>query len=293
MGMHRRLLLQAGASTLLTVGIQGCVRSSQNSVSLKVGDRLLSQIKQRGHLLVATEDYYPPFEFLVNDQPVGLDHKLLELLQKSAPFKIQQEILPWQGLLPGVGAGTYDAAITAANITEERAAFLDFTMPIAETTLIYLKRRGDRSIQGIANLSGKTIGVQQGGASMSAIPGLEVTLKETGGMLGSVRQYGSFAEAYRDLDSQRIDVVIHNIVSLSILVNEKPGIFELGQAVVPRSYAAWAVKKGNRDLVDYLNQFLTAMRESGELKKLQQKWLKVTFDNLPTQPLLPGDRPIT
>lgn len=278
---------------MLTAGIHGCVRSSPNSVSLSAGDRLLSQIKQRGHLLVATEDYYPPFEFLVNDQPVGLDHKLLELLQKSAPFKIQQEILPWQGLLPGVGDGTYDAAITAASITEERAAFLDFTMPIAETTQIYLKRQGDRSIQAIADLSGKTIGVQQGGASMSTIPGLEVTLKETRGMLGPVRQYGSFAEAYRDLDRQRIDVVIHNIVSLSILVNEKPGIFELGEAVVPRSYAAWAVKKGNRDLVDYLNQFLTAMRESGELKKLQQKWLKVTFDNLPTQPLLPGDRPIT
>lgn len=292
MGMHRRLLLQAGASTLLTAGIHSCVRSSPNSVSLSAGDRLLSQIKQRGHLLVATEDYYPPFEFLVNDQPVGLDHKLLELLQKSAPFKIQQEILPWQGLLPGVGDGTYDAAITAASITEERAAFLDFTMPIAETTQIYLKRQGDRSIRAIADLSGKTIGVQQGGASMSAIPGLEVTLKETGGMLGPVRQYGSFVEAYRDLDSQRIDAVIHNIVSLSILVNEKPGIFELGQAVVPRSYAAWAVKKGNRDLVGYLNQFLVSMRESGELKKLQQKWLKVTFDNLPTQPMLPGDRPM-
>lgn len=288
MGIHRRLLLQTGIGTLLAVGTHGCMRSSQTNVS----NGLLTQINKRGHLLVATEDYYPPFEFLVNDRPVGLDHKLLERLQKSAPFQIRQEVLPWKGLLPGVGDGTYDAAITAANITAERAAFLDFTMPIAETTLIYLKRQGDRSIQALSDLSGKTIGVQRGGASLDAMPGLEAILKKTGGSLGPIQQYGSFAEAYRDLDSQRVDVVVNNIVSLAILVNEKPGIFELGEPVVPRSYAAWAVKKGNQDLLQYLNQFLATTRESGELKQLQQKWLKVTFDNLPTQPLLPGDRPI-
>lgn len=86
-----------------------------------------------------------------------------------------------------MGAGTYDAAITAANITAERTAFLDFTMPIAETTLVYLKRQGDRSIQGIADLSGKTIGVQRGGASLAALPGLDATLKKTAGALGAVR----------------------------------------------------------------------------------------------------------
>lgn len=293
MNIRRRFLLQAGVGTLLAAGLHGCIRSSPNHFSLNTSDSLLAQIKKRGHLLVATEDYYPPFEFLVNDRPVGLDHTLLELLQKSAPFEIRQEILPWKGVLPGVGDGTYDAAITAANITEERAAFLDFTMPIAETTLIYLKRQGDRSIQGIADLSGKTIGVQQGGASEDAMSSLGTTLKNMGRALGTIRQYGSFSEVYRDLDSQRIDVAVHNIVSLSILVTEKPGIFELGEPVAPRSYAAWAVKKGNHDLVNYLNQFLAAMRESGQLKQLQQKWLKVTFDNLPKQPMLPGDRPMT
>jgi polar amino acid transport system substrate-binding protein len=293
MGIDRRRLLQLGVGTLLASIAHGCGKSAQTELNLTASKELLNQIKQRGHLLVATEDYYPPFEFLVNDQPVGLDHKLLEILKKSASFEIRQEILPWKGVLPGVGAGTYDAAITAANITEERAKFLDFTMPIAETTLIYLKRKGDRSIQAISDLSGKTIGVQRGGASLDAMPGLATTLKQTRGSLGNVRQYGSFAEAYRDLDNHQVDVVISNIVSLSILVNEKPGIFELGEPVVPRSYAAWAVKKGNRVLVDYLNQFLTDLRQSGELKTLQQKWLKVTFDHLPTQPLLPGGRPIT
>jgi polar amino acid transport system substrate-binding protein len=104
-------------------------------------------------------------------------------------------------------------------------------------------------------------------------------------------RYGSFNQAYRDLEAGRIDAVIQNIVSLSLLVNEKPELFALGQAVEPRSYAAWAVKKGNQVLLDYLNQFMASVRASGELKRLQKTWLKSTFD-LPDQPLLPGDRPI-
>lgn len=86
--------------------------------------------------------------------------------------------------------------------------------------------------------------------------------------------------------------MLHNIVSLSVLVDEKPAIFELGQRVSRKSYAAWAVKKGNQDLLDCLNQFLGSQRQQGELQRLQAKWFKIRFDNLSTQPLLPGDRPI-
>lgn len=292
MSIGRRSFLQLGVGAALATVAHGCTHS-RSTGNANVSKELLEQINQRGYLLVATEDYYPPFEFLVNDKPTGMDHDLLARLRKVSPFEIRQEILPWKGLLPGVGEGTYDVAITAAIITDERAQYLDFTIPIAETTLVYLKRKGDSSIQNVFDLSGKALGVQKGGASFDILDEFKAKLQRAGGEMGPVKQYGSFAEAYRDLNNQQIDAVIHNIVSLSLLVNEKPGLFEVGQPVSPRSYAAWAVKKGNQPLVTYLNQFLMSMRDSGELTRLQQQWLKVTFDKLPTEPLLPGDRPIS
>lgn len=292
MAIRRRFVLQAGASAVLTLAVNGCINSPQNSSTFKVSDNLLSQIKKRGYLLVATEDDYPPFEFLVNDKPTGFDHELLERLRKAVPFEIRQEILPWQGILPGVVNGEYDVALTAVGITDERAKSLDFTMPIAESTIAYIKRKEDTSIKTAKDLSGKVLGVQQGGVSLSAIPDLEAILKQQGGTLGEVKQYRGFAEAYQDLLSERLDAVLHNIVSLSVLVNEKPAIFELGERVGRRSYAAWAVKKGNQDLLDLLNHFLGSLRQQGELAKLQEQWLKISFENLPQKPLLPGDRPI-
>ncbi len=227
----------------------------------------LEEIKKRGYMIVATEDDYPPFEFVVNGKPMGYDHALLAILRKQAPFEIRQEILPWQGILPGVASGKYDVALSAAVITDERAKSLDFTMPISESTMAYVKRKGDDSIKSIKDLSGKTLGVQQGGASFQVLPYLEAELKKTGGSLGKIVQYGAFSEAYQDLANKRLDAVIHNIVSLSTLVSEKPQIFELGQRVGEKSYAAWAVQKGNSSVVVFLNTFLAQEKGNGEMKQ--------------------------
>jgi polar amino acid transport system substrate-binding protein len=250
----------------------------------------LDEIKKRGYMVVATEDDYPPFEAVVNGKPFGYDHALLAILRKQAGFEIRQEILPWQGILPGVASGKYDAAVTAAVITDERAKSLDFTMPIAESTMAYVKRTGDDRIKSVKDLSGMTLGVQQGGASFQALPALEATLKKTGGQLGQVVQYGNFSEAYQDLINKRLDAVVNNIVSLSTLTAEKPQQFTLGQRVGDKSYAAWAVQKGNGSLLQFLNAFLAKEKADGDFKKLQAEYLKITFQDLPNQPLLPGDR---
>jgi polar amino acid transport system substrate-binding protein len=252
----------------------------------------LEEIKKRGYMIVATEDDYPPFEAVVNGKPVGYDHSLLAVLRQQAGFEIRQEILPWQGILPGVASGKYDAAVTAAVITDERAKSLDFTIPISESTMAYVKRTGDARIKSIKDLSGMTLGVQQGGASFQVLPSLEAELKKTGGKLGQIVQYGNFSEAYQDLINKRLDAVIHNIVSLSTLTAEKSKQFELGQRVGDKSYAAWAVQKGNASVLGFLNAFLTQEKSDGTFKKLQAEHLKITFDDLPSQPLLPGDRRI-
>jgi len=273
----------------LSVALVAAVTSTQgvpNSLAAT-----LDEIKKRGYMIVATEDDYPPFEYVVNGKPMGYDHALLAILRKSAPFEIKQEILPWQGILPGVASGKYDVALSAAVITDERAKSLDFTMPISESTMAYVKRKGDDSIKSIKDLSGKTLGVQQGGASYQVLPYLEAELKKTGGKLGNVVQYGAFSEAYQDLANKRLDAVIHNIVSLSTLVAEKPQVFELGQRVGEKSYAAWAVSKGNKSAQEYLDAFLAQQKSSGSMKQLQQEWLKITFD-MPNKPMLPGDRPM-
>jgi len=245
----------------------------------------LEQIQAKGVMTVATEDDYRPFEYVEDGKPLGLDHALLEQLRKSAGFKIEQNIMPWSGLLPGVTTGKYDVALTAVVVTPERAKSLDFAMPIAEATQYYVVRAQETRIKSVADLAGKTVGVQAGGGSFAALDNLRKLLAASGGSLGKVVQYASFPEAYQDLANGRVDYVINGAPNLASLIKEHPDRFKLGSAVGTPTYAAWAVAKGNTALLNYLNQFLAKARADGSLYALQRKWLGMTFESLPVSPL--------
>jgi polar amino acid transport system substrate-binding protein len=248
------------------------------------GAASLDEIKARGTMNVATEDSYKPFEYVENGTPMGLDHALLAVLRKEAPFRIEQQIIPWSGLLAGVAAGKYDVALTAAVITPDRIKNLDFTMPIAEATQYYAVRADETRIKTVSDLAGKTVGVQAGGASFAAIADLTKTLEAGGLKLGTVVQYPSFPEAYQDLANGRLDYVINGAVNLASLVREQPKRFRMGTAVGAPTYAAWAVAKGNTALLDYLDGFMAKIRADGTLYALQEKWLGTTFKAMPDQP---------
>ncbi len=244
----------------------------------------LAEIKKRGYMTVATEDDFVPFEFSKDGKPTGYDQELLEMFKKKAGFEIHQDIIPWTGILPGVTTGKYDAAVTAALVTQERMKTLDFCSPVVELIDYYLKRKGDKKIQGIKDLSGLPLGVEAGSAMLKMLPQLDDMLKATGGSLGKVVSYQGYPEAYQDLALGRIDFVVNTQLSLQSIAKSKPDTFEMGQAVSKPTYIAWAVVKGNTDLRAMLNEFLLGTRKDGSMYALQKKWFDITFEHMPEEP---------
>jgi len=269
-GLTRRGAL-LGAAAALTVSRAGTAAT-------------LPEIKKRGYMTVATEDDYQPFEFTQNGKPTGYDQELLELFKKKAGFEIRQDIIPWTGILPGVTTGKYDAAVTAILVTQERMKTLDFCSPVVESIDYYLKRKGDKKIQGIKDLSGLSLGVEAGSAMLKLLPQLDEMLKATGGKLGKIVSYQGYPEAYQDLALGRIDYVVNTQLSLQSIAKSKPDTFEVGQAVSKPTYIAWAVVKGNAELLAMFNEFLLGTRKDGTMYALQKKWFDVTFESMPEVP---------
>jgi polar amino acid transport system substrate-binding protein len=266
--LSRRLMLGSMAALFAMPMLVGSAKAAS-----------MEEIKKRG-LIVATEDDFRPFEFVVDGKPTGFDNEMIEDLRKYASFEIKQEILPWTGILAGVSTGKYDVAITAAIITKERKQSLDFTSPIADATHFYVKRKDDKSISSIKDLNGKTVGVQAGSALLARLPELGAMLEKTGGKLGKVVEYTSYPEAYQDLALGRVDYVVNTVINLQTLVKEKP-IFEVGQAVSGKSFPAWAVAKGNTELLAFLNGLIAKEKENGRFAELQKKWFGESFPDLP------------
>jgi polar amino acid transport system substrate-binding protein len=270
---RKLLTLLAGLTGIALAGVMF-------SASLKAAT--LEEIKKRGYLIVVTEDDFRPFEFVKDGKPTGFDNEMLEELRKFAPFEVRQEIIPWTGLLAGVSTGKYDVAVTAAIITKERVKSLDFTMPIADATHYFVKRKGDDGIKEIKDLAGKPLGVQAGSALLGRLPELQGMIEKTGGKMGKIVEYTSYPEAYQDLALKRTDYVVNTIINVKALVAEKPNVFEIGLPVSGKSYPAWALAKGNSDLLAFMNEFMAAKRKDGTVAKLQEKWFGQSWPDLPT-----------
>lgn len=241
----------------------------------------LEAIKASGAMTVATEDDFHPFEFIENGTPTGYDNDLLALVRAAAPFKINQEVIPWAGILPGVTTGKYDMAVTAVLVNDERKKTLDFTSPVAESTSFYAVRKGDEAIHTGKDLNGKTVGVQAGSAMAKHLQSFNDKLKAEGGAgIKEVVEYQSYPEAYQDLAIGRTDAVINTRINLQSLVNEKPDVFALGEAISEPVYIAWATAKGNGKLIEYINSVLLASRKDGKMYDLQKKWFGTTFETM-------------
>jgi polar amino acid transport system substrate-binding protein len=236
----------------------------------------LQEINTRGFINTASEDDFRPFVFVQDGKPTGFEHDMLDELGKYAAFKVHRDIIPWTGMLAALSAGKYDAAVTGTIMTEDRLKAYDFVTPIASATHYYVKRANDDSIKSVADLNGKTVGVQ---AELKAM------LAQTGGALGKVVEYPSTPEIYADLANGRLDYMINSIIGAQSVVKERSKIFAIGQPVSGPGFHGWMVAKGNTELLNYLSGFIANIQSNGRLAELQMKWFGQSFPDLPHVPV--------
>jgi polar amino acid transport system substrate-binding protein len=268
------------ASTVLFAGMASLPAFALNDIDA---------VKARGYMVVATEDDYSPYNFVVNGKPTGFHNELLADLKafaKTKGFDVRQEIIPWTGLLAAVSSGQYDVAFTGALITDDRLRVLDFAPPFASAQHYFVKLKGDKSITNqINSLCGKTVGVQGGSAFEARLPELVKRLNAVGCGLGEVKKYQTDTEAYIDLANHRVDYVINSLIAVNDLMKTRGNTFEKGFAVSGGGFNAWPIPKNNPTVLKFYTEFMESVRKSGRLAELQNKWFGEAFPSLPLQPI--------
>ncbi|KAA1172875.1 transporter substrate-binding domain-containing protein [Marinobacter salinexigens] len=241
----------------------------------------VEEIKDKGFISVATEDNYRPFEFIEDGKSTGYDNELKALVEKEAGISLKQEIMPWAGILPGVQSGKFDMALSAVMVTDQRRKAFDYTTPTAASQTFYATKAGS-DIETGKDLIGKVVGAETGSAFLLELKAYDKKLKaEFGEGVAEIVEYHGYPEAYQDLALGRLDAVVNTDITLRTLMEERPGVFELGTAIGAPGYKAWAVKKGNDAVLKVVNDALLKVRESGEMYRLQEKWLGTRYENMP------------
>jgi putative glutamine transport system substrate-binding protein len=148
-------------------------------------------------------------------------------------------------------------------ITEDRKKEVDFSNPYFITAQLILVR-GDSKITKYEDLAGKKVATIRGSTGDIAIGELVPTAER-------VKFEGNF-EALQALKERRVEAFVQDFVLLFNLLQKNRGLRMASlQPFRPARYGL-AVRKGDKEWLDFINSTLVKMKETGEYEKLLEKW---------------------
>lgn len=247
----------------------------------------IEDIKKRGVVRIGVEAAYRPFTFREGSAIVGYDVDLAKEIFAPLGVKVEMVDTAWAGVIPALYAGNFDVIMTSLTYTKERVAKVGYSIPYTEATQELLVRAADAgTIKDLSGMSGKVLGVKLGSAGDTMKTGLDEKLKAaTGKGFAQVKTYDDHPAAYLALAQGSVDGVINTLATLTQVVKDAPGKYAIVRDIGPRNWAGIGTRKEDEDLIAFLNQRITALKESGEIYKLQEKWFGVRMqlaDKVPT-----------
>jgi polar amino acid transport system substrate-binding protein len=249
---------------------------------------LWEEIKKRKKIVVATEAQYYPFEILEGGKIVGYDKDILDHIIKAWGIQLEQLDLPFTGILPGLLQKKYDVVVTALLINPERASRYAFTMPVAEVKVGMLKRTGDAKVKSASDLAGLVVGtVPPTGGPAQIFLKYNDTLKAQGKGAADVKHFQSSPDIAVALANKQVDVMVDSTPPLLGAMKTSPNAFEMLGTFGDPFWVGWVTRPEDTDLRDAFNVEIKKLRDSGELKRLQQKWFGYTMSEMPTSGYLP------
>ncbi|MBX6395054.1 MAG: basic amino acid ABC transporter substrate-binding protein [Alicyclobacillaceae bacterium] len=219
--------------------------------------------------VVGTDAAYAPFESVnpKTNQIEGFDIDLLNAVAKAAGFQVRFENTPWKGIFQALSIGQRDILISAITITDERKQTMDFSKPYFQAQQMIVVPKGS-PIRTLQDLKGKKVGVQIG------TTGDEIVTDFLGKGDPNIKRYDSTPLALEDLKNKGVDAVVadNGVVLDYVRQNSSQGFEYYVDPKFPKEYYGIAVKKGNTELLNKINQGLDKVKSDGTYDAIYKKY---------------------
>ena len=239
------------AAMMLALSLTGCGSSGTS----------LSDVQKAGKLVIATSPDFPPFEALENNEVVGIEIGLLNLICADLGVTLDIQQIDFDSVLPGVQTGKYDVGVSGISVTPEREKNVLFTNPYCLAAQAIVVPEGS-AITGKADLDGKTVAVQTGTTAESYCMSSGYT----------VNSYAANSDAQLALTTGKVDAWVIDDLTAADMVksyNKDKGeaLIILPEAMTTEPYA-FAFAFGSEDLVKEINGILAELVADGTVASI-------------------------
>jgi putative amino-acid transport system substrate-binding protein len=209
---------------------------------------------------------YFPFTYVEQDELKGFEVDVMNAVGELTGDDIEFVTASFSGLAGMLESGRIDTIANQITITPEREAKYAFTAPYVYDGAQVVVREGNDTIQGVEDLSGKSVAVNLGS-------NYEQLLREQPNADEiDIRTYESNIE--QDVALGRVEAFIMDRVSATQVISERGLPLALAGKPFSRIENALPFRddEAGREQRDRVDAALTELRENGELREISEKW---------------------
>ncbi len=244
------------------------------AMTLTAGNALsatLEEIQKRGSLRVGMEPGYMPFE-LTNKKGeiIGFDVDMAKRMAKAMGVELELISTAWDGIIPALLTKKFDIIMSGMTLTQERNLSINFATPyilIGQTVLLNNKFADE--VKSYEDLNDPKYTV----ASKLGTTGEQATKR----MIPNAKyiSYETEQEGVMEVINGRVDAFIYDMPFNAIAMAEK-GEGRLVHLDEPftKEPLAWAIRKGDVDFLNWLDNFMVQIKYDGVYDKIYHKWFQ-------------------
>ena len=238
----------------------------------EAGGPKIKEIKQRGKLIAGVKYDIPLFGFLdPKDQQVkGFDVDVARMIAKELfgdENKVELKQVKSADRIAALQQNDVDVVVATMTINDERKKQIDFSNTYYFAGMSLTAKKGS-GIKKVEDLAGKKVAAVKGANSG---PNLEKLAKDKNVKGLTIDLYPTYPEAIAAVKAGRaVAAATDNIIGAGF-VQEDKNLELVGGLLTDEPYGV-GLKKGNDDLVKFVNGVIEKGMKNGELKKLAEKW---------------------
>jgi len=235
----------------------------------------LSAILKSGAVKIAVPEAFAPFGSVNSSgEHEGYDVDVAKLIAKDLGVKLKLVPVVSKQRIPFLETNRVDLVISTMGANPKRAKSINFSSAYAPFFSGAFAKTSLK-IKNPADLDGLTIGVTSG-----TLEDLELTKSAPKG--AKITRFGDNAATLSAFTSGQVQVLVAGNTAAASLSEADPNLDIKTKYIIKESPCFIGIKKGNDDLLRWVNVFILHKKLGGELNEISQKWLGQDLPPLPT-----------
>lgn len=232
-----------------------------------------ASVANAGKIVFCSDISGPPLEYFnADNKAVGSDIDIGNALAKLMGVKAEFKNTAFSAIIPSLQAKQCDAILSQLFDKPARREVVDFVDYMYSSQSFLVPKGNPKHIEGLADISGLKIAVENGTTIQSLIDAQNKKFKSEGKPEATAVVYPKDSDARQALQAGQVDAYGTTLESAAFFLKQAGQVFDIGGQPFNKITAGIATRKDDAALHDAIQKALDIMKSDGSYKKILDSW---------------------